>query len=457
MTPEDKHSPHHPSRLVLSQEKIEESSIKTIELVEVEYGEEVWGPIWRNHLKVHLDMFSELSSQLRVRDVNTEMAWLEINQHPFFQKRHTDPLPHVNKDQVGDLFYLIQAGQKIGPFTKEQINDRIENLKLKMTDTISLDMGRTWVKVYQISEFDQRLKEKSTQDEEGVQSVEALYEQLRKTNVTGLKVLKNLSQQDSTNPSYDISNTTVASNYRAPKPKKEKKEKPPKRDFDYSQFKWFALFVVAFVGILGILRMWNTPESDRRPASVEAKKGSIQEAKKKRKEKIKIKEDQKKKQAKTVINKRPDPKSARRPASIRKNRARAQRSTNNIRMNRSRTRRRARANRPITNSRAFKSTQRENNRAPASEDYNDDNYYDDKDDYKEEYDDGTVTDENDPVRGQVSKETLDPDLDSDDSYEDEKEYSNDDYQDQNSEEEVFYSPIIKNKKSKAIKKTTIKK
>lgn len=380
----DNNSPQHPLRLVLNQVKIASENIPVKELLEVEYNGEVWGPIWRKHLTAHLEAFKQLTTQIRVRDIDSEMEWVEVTQHPFFQKRIQEPLPAIPNNKVGNLFYVLQGGQKCGPFTKEQILERINSYDLVMTDPISVDMGNTWIKVYQIEEFDRRLKNDQLN---GSAELNNLYENLRNNNVVGLKVLQSLTKDDATNPTYNFNNTRIEAQKR-------------REGDDIFDFKWLALFIVAVIGIVSILRGWNTaPEREKRtPASIK-------------------KERVRKMQGSSASNR---PSSNRAPASassaevIKKKTAKnpSARSAGSLvkrkRLNRPRTR----TSRSIRNSAALKSV-----RQPASNSNND------------YFDDGSTPDEQDPVRSQVSKETMDP----------EDEY------DKEQQDEPYYSPTMKRK------------
>lgn len=428
MDPNDKNSPFHPSRLVLTDSKIKTESIPIGELVEVEFGGDVWSPIWQSHLKSHLDAFKELQKFIRLREFCSNQDWMHVSQHPFFQKRFQEPDPSVPQETVGNLFYLLKGGLKVGPFTKDQIEQKINRFDLMMTDSISTDMGKTWIKVYQIPEFDRRLNQNENQNLGGVDN---LYAKLRNNNVAGLKVLQGLNRYDSTSPSYDLQSTKLQSN-----PKKNinqqidstsvdtnpnseidevKVEKPKARkEEEGGQGKWFALFVIAFVGIVTILRMWNTSsEPKRTPASI--KKEKAMEMKKTSRSNYKKKSENKVANKKPKVTKRAPastkaPTSAARPA--RKNLQKARQRINQIRRARTRTKT------PITRSRAYKSVKNldDDRRAPASvtDSYDESQYNDNPD--NDAYDDGSTPDEQDPVRSQVSKETLDPEEEYDSEY-----------------------------------------
>lgn len=410
MSSEENLAPNHPARLILSPERIQAESIPAKELMEVEFEGGVFGPIWRVHLKAHIDAFKQLTQSLRVRDIDTQMEWVPLTLHPYFQKRTKEPMPSVPDSQVGNLFYLIQGGQKVGPFTKEQILEKINAYQLVMTDPISLDMGQSWIKVYQITEFDRRLKGESDPSHSNGDNVNSLYQGLRNNNVVGLQVLQSLTQPDPTNPHYDMDSTRID---------------PKKKSSGFSdivELKYLALFIIGLVGIFSLLSSWNRPRSKRTPASIKQEKSRELE-KKKRKDQANLRAESRKSNRANTNRTR----SNRAPASVQpksedhgyKGRAKRAAALNNRKINRPRSR----TDRSIRNSAAFRSTRR-----PASNSENA-NENTSQDDY---YDDGETPDEQDPVRSQVSKETMDP----------AEEYDNE----QQSEEEPYYSPTLKSKR-----------
>lgn len=405
MSSEENHSPQHPQRLVLSQERVAQEAIAVKELLEVEFEGQVFGPIWRVHLKAHLDAFKQLTHEIRIRDIESHMEWVQVTNHPYFQKRTQTPAPAIPEDQVGNLFYLIQGGQKVGPFTKEQILEKIHAYQLVMTDPISVDMGQNWIKVYQISEFDRRLKSERSNGSNDGEDVSSLYKGLRNNNVVGLQVLQSLTHQDPTNPSYDLDSTRID-------PKKKSNSLN-----DLVELKYFALFIIGLVGIFSILSSWNRPRAKRTPASVkEAKSRQLEQERKANKAA----------QRAAKRAERSSSRSNRAPASVDNHSSKKNTRLNQVRANNNRriNRPRSRTNRSIRNSAAYKST-----RQPASAG-EDDNYYDD----------GDTPDEQDPVRSQVSRETMDPP----DEYEKEPDYD----KEQNSEDEPYYSPTLKRTRRK---------
>ena len=51
-------------------------------------------------------------------------------------------------------FYLLKHGQKSGPFTLEQVQDKLKNHEITITHMVSSDGGRSWQKLFQLDALD---------------------------------------------------------------------------------------------------------------------------------------------------------------------------------------------------------------------------------------------------------------------------------------------------------------
>ncbi|MGB0452435.1 MAG: hypothetical protein ACPGJV_01870 [Bacteriovoracaceae bacterium] len=415
MSPKDRHEAHHPLRLVLDEEKIQSSSIEKAELIDVYYGDESYGPIWAKHFKAHIDVFPDLKKQIKIKDHNSKNEWQQIFDHHLFQRRGAPELPDVPDAEVGQIFFLLKNGHKVGPLTSDVVEKKLKNLEVLMTDPISTDMGKSWAKVYQIKQFDRRFSEVSTQSD-----IAKKYEDIQE-GLTGAQILSTLSKESEI-PLSPVPTQAEDSEEESPTIE-EHFDANDSQSFDWKQTKWFALFVVAFIGIITVLSVWDTPtnQSKRSPASVN------KSVKKKSVKKYTPKTRKVQKQAKTQKRNQPKVQNKRRA--------------------------RARTQKPVEKSRAFRSLNKERNgrRSPAS--YDEDDGHDDSDPY-----------EQDEVRDQVSKETMDPyereeeferqrrrderrDLDSGPRAEsdDPDSHENDDESLGNPEGDVYYSPTPKKK------------
>jgi hypothetical protein len=77
--------------------------------------------------------------------------------HPFFQRRKPQLISsEALAEESADDFHLLKNGQKIGPFSKENIFEMIQSKEILITDMVSTNNGHTWCKLYQTDDFDRR-------------------------------------------------------------------------------------------------------------------------------------------------------------------------------------------------------------------------------------------------------------------------------------------------------------
>lgn len=137
----------------LSKEEIVQRQLAYKDLWIIKLGEEIKGPFAYQNLKAYVakneSFFEEaLASRLEPQD------WKPLFSFPQFQRRTPQILKEVSPGQ--GPFWLLENGLKSGPFEKSHILNRLENNSLIATDNISNDQGKSWIKIYDIPEFDRR-------------------------------------------------------------------------------------------------------------------------------------------------------------------------------------------------------------------------------------------------------------------------------------------------------------
>ncbi len=97
---------------------------------------------------------------LFIRGYNDKEKTL-LYSHPFFQRRKPQLVSSdALSEETIDDFHLLKNGQKIGPYTKQKILKMIETKEILITDMVSTNNGHSWCKLYQAEDFDRRtLKE----------------------------------------------------------------------------------------------------------------------------------------------------------------------------------------------------------------------------------------------------------------------------------------------------------
>ncbi len=148
------------------------------ELFWLKINKTVIGLFWKFDLKNYIQQnltssedfeISEvkLLSQLKIEDLKSlaessgdyfsQQKWANIYDNDFFQRRNDEKASHLQSlSPEQETYYLLENGQKSGPFNYEQIAEMVEKKILLVTDMLSIDEGQTWGRLYEIEEFDRR-------------------------------------------------------------------------------------------------------------------------------------------------------------------------------------------------------------------------------------------------------------------------------------------------------------
>lgn len=129
-------------------------------IFELKENENELGFISLEDLKTVYSNLNFESANIRLRNIDST-EWKLIYEFPYFQRRKpqiVQSTPIINSEE--ENLYLLVKGQKIGPFSKETLENKLNNKEILLTDLISLNAGHTWQKIYQVNGFDRRnLKE----------------------------------------------------------------------------------------------------------------------------------------------------------------------------------------------------------------------------------------------------------------------------------------------------------
>lgn len=136
----------------LSDETIDSMGINNHDLWLIRMNKTVYGPFATESLKSYAHENEELFNGVEANRMD-EHQFKPFWAHPQFQRRKPSA---VSSTLHQNRFWLLLNGQKSGPFSFQEIDDRIEKTDLVLTDQISIDDGHTWKKIFQIHEFDRR-------------------------------------------------------------------------------------------------------------------------------------------------------------------------------------------------------------------------------------------------------------------------------------------------------------
>jgi hypothetical protein len=141
---------------VLTNKQIEAYQIPKESLWYVQVGKETVGPYHKNHLKAYIDLHPEFPFDVKVANAQ-DKKWLPLFKVVEFQRRKQNV---VSKEEwkKNKHFYLLKKGQRSGPYTLEQIQKKLWEKDLLLTDLLSFDEGENWIKILEHPQFDRRAR-----------------------------------------------------------------------------------------------------------------------------------------------------------------------------------------------------------------------------------------------------------------------------------------------------------
>ncbi len=141
----------------LSDETIKERNISLEELWMIkDESNQIYGPFDTESLKVYAANHEHLFTHTKVYNLNEE-KWYDTYSVSFFQRRQPSLVSAQNLIKNNHFFILLN-GQKNGPYDKNEVQAFLNNGQITPNTQISLDMGESWIKLYEHHAFDRRTK-----------------------------------------------------------------------------------------------------------------------------------------------------------------------------------------------------------------------------------------------------------------------------------------------------------
>ena len=114
-------------------------------------------------LKTYISEHDDETSTYMVKHIDAE-DFVNIYSHPFFQRRKPQLVSLSKLAQDSDQqFFILKHGQKNGPYEKFELLSMLEQKEILLTDMVSTNAGHTWMKLYQVDNFDRRVLKESDQ------------------------------------------------------------------------------------------------------------------------------------------------------------------------------------------------------------------------------------------------------------------------------------------------------
>ena len=114
-------------------------------------------------LKAYVYENEDEAGEYFVRNIDSK-EWSAVFSHPFFQRRKPQLVPLSGLAQDNDQqYYILKNGQKAGPYEKFELLSMMEEKEILLTDMVSTNAGHTWMKLFQVENFDRRVLKESDQ------------------------------------------------------------------------------------------------------------------------------------------------------------------------------------------------------------------------------------------------------------------------------------------------------
>lgn len=140
----------------LSDEEVDKLGLSVSDLWMLQgEGQDVQGPFSTQYLNEKASEHEDFFENAKVYNLVIE-EWKDFFASTEFQRRKPKLVPAQNLIQNDD-FYILDKGQKTGPFSLEQIKNKLESGEIVVSNEVSVDDGKTWIKLYEHHEFDRRL------------------------------------------------------------------------------------------------------------------------------------------------------------------------------------------------------------------------------------------------------------------------------------------------------------
>ena len=124
-------------------------------------GKDPVGPYHTHQLKEYAHKFQMMFEDAQVYNLEDD-KWADMFKVSAFQRRKPQ-LVSVQNLMPGQDFYVLYNGQKEGPYGQDKIQLLLDKGHIHPSTQISLDKGKSWIKLYEHHAFDRRSK-KSNQE-----------------------------------------------------------------------------------------------------------------------------------------------------------------------------------------------------------------------------------------------------------------------------------------------------
>ena len=138
----------------LSDEEIAKGGYTLNELWMIKLKTDVLGPFDTKSLRDYSSQYDFLFENTTACNLEDSL-WKDFFSITHFQRRKPSLVSAHNLENPNEI-YILFNGQKDGPYSADQIQDFLDRGHIISSSNISLDKGKSWIKLYQYHAFDRR-------------------------------------------------------------------------------------------------------------------------------------------------------------------------------------------------------------------------------------------------------------------------------------------------------------
>lgn len=204
---------------------------------------------------------NSLENELMVQKYGEEQA-LPFYEHLPFQRRKPQLLSQADlKTESAENFYCLKNGQQLGPYSVEDIEEKLQSYELIATDLLSNDAGQTWFKLYQYAEFERRNTD--PQDLPSAPAGKVFVESHRQTQHKLSTPQREVLETEAITGLAYLGNLRVGKGVEVQKVKNRGDLTDPEMKLQIEeqsfQYFWYGLFFISLTGILLVFLTWSSP------------------------------------------------------------------------------------------------------------------------------------------------------------------------------------------------------
>lgn len=142
----------------LTEDIIELEGLEASELCFVKQGDEVLGPFSKTTIKDLISQDLSLADLVLISEVD-QKEFLPPFEIPYFDRRNlslaSEPEDPYEDDKIYEYF-LLKDGQKDGPFSVQEIKDKLKSKEILLSDSCLPVNSSEWLKISHIEDFNRR-------------------------------------------------------------------------------------------------------------------------------------------------------------------------------------------------------------------------------------------------------------------------------------------------------------